>query len=197
MKIDEFSEWLDYHAAGFTGLKPWLRKMPADDRDGVRDRWQKVLAYVDIDDARAASDEMFESADQPRSFDKHPSAIRAIAAKRSSTRTSGDDRPRYIDGEEVFRCLDCKDTGSRTIWHRKTVKVVRAGKAIARGFYYTAACACLCEAGKKWKWLKPFDELHDVPVDLLTDVPPREQIEAVPVKAAYPEFDNSNNSDGW
>lgn len=168
MTENEFRQrWFPHHTAQFTGIIAWLGKFPAatsktglPGQEDVLRAWYRQLASLDIDLAIAASDELANSAEdfQPRSFDRHPAAVVAIAKRLGRDRAPQHEGPRYVDGHEVFRCSTCLDTGAVTVWHPQTIAAVKAGKFEWR-YAYECAVPCTCEStrGLGWMKCKPYD----------------------------------------
>lgn len=156
--------WLPHHTAQFTGILSWLGKVPKVAAPGMPSQadvlkaWYRQLSRLDMEDAIAASDELAHSPEdlQPRSFDRHPAAILAIARRLRRDRGAETHRPQYVDGRETFRCTTCQDTGAIVVWHPRTVADMKAGR-FQRGRSYTCSKACTCEAGNKYRWLGMFN----------------------------------------
>ena len=177
MTWEEFQEWFSYHATGFTGLHSWLRKFPETPTDAreetqptqerILQRWFRVLESTELADAKRASDLLHDGTEaEPKGFDKHPGAVRAIAAK-SRTGRGGRGRqqgPRYVNGEEVVDCLLCQDWGRFSVWHPCVLADVHNGKPI-RPPYYTCARSCTCHAGEPYRRnCRTFDPRTDLPL---------------------------------
>lgn len=168
MTQDEFQRWFRHHAANFTGLVAWLGKIPKTADPGMPNQldvttaWYRQLAFLDINLAIAASDELASSPEQfqPRSFDRHPAAMLAIAKRLRRDQTPEHRGPHYVDGHETFKCAICQDKGTVEIWHWKTITLTQRGQLkatvaeCARAFqWYTNTAQCSCEAGKAGRWL--------------------------------------------
>lgn len=163
MTQDEFQRWFRHHAANFTGIVAWLGKLPKTADAGmpsqldVTTAWFRQLASLDIETAIAASDELATTAEQyqPRSFDRHPATVAAIAKRLRRDAAPEHQGPRYVDGRETFKCATCQDTGAVTVWHPKTMALAAAGKlaptmqeAVRTFQIYECAVRCTCEASK-------------------------------------------------
>ena len=70
------------------GLSRWLDEIPLEatsdmqpTRQDVLRSWYRILADTAAEDAKAATDSMARGDDEPMGWDRHPRAIRTIAAK--------------------------------------------------------------------------------------------------------------------
>ncbi len=166
MTQDEFQHWFRHHAANFTGLMTWLGKIPKTADPGMPNQldvttaWYRQLASLDVAVAIAASDELAGSPEQfqPRSFDRHPAAIFAIAKRLRRDSEPQHQGPRYVDGRETFRCAVCQDTGAVVVWHPRTIAAVRAS-TFEWKYAYETAVPCSCDAARGTGWMKcaPYD----------------------------------------
>lgn len=155
MTRDEFDDWFEYHSACFPGVQTWLGKLTDRDQAGVLSAWFRALRLCDLVDAKAASDHLFRSAEGgPRVYERHPSAVRDLAFDLKRARQAPPD-PIFVDGEQAYRCLPCRDDGRRRVWHPKTVKAIAAGEDPADVPIYRAVVACDCEAGASWATMLP------------------------------------------
>ena len=158
----EFSQWLGYHSARFTGVTGWLAKFPARPRfEGdptqveIRDAWFDVLKHCELGDAKQASDALNRGDEElPKTFDDHPRYVRRIAGVIRGQRLQSAGRRRFIDGEETVKCRECQDAGNLQAWHSIAVKAARKGDLFhptlnpdARGQPYTTCVRCNCDAG--------------------------------------------------
>lgn len=157
MTADEFTIWLKHHRAAYPGISAWLGRIDKAARgdDDIRatdvlKRWRNVLNDVSLADARAASDAMARGdLEEPRSFDSHAKAIRRAAIGAVSERTIAPEKPRYVNGEQVFNCGLCLDGGLLIVFHPKTMKAARDG-LLEESPKYTCGVACTCERGDRW-----------------------------------------------
>lgn len=163
----EFRRWFQRHTAAFPGLRSWLAKMPPTGNDGlagqseILQNWATVLRDVDFLDAMAATEALARGdEEEPGAYDRHPSAVRAIARRLAAQRIRSR-RPLIVDGEETYACLRCQDTGLVTIYHPRTLALARRGE-LTPGRLYTAAAACTCEAGRRHAWLMRYSPDRDI-----------------------------------
>jgi len=164
MTRDEFNEWFLFHAASYAGIHTWLRKFPADPPEGmpgrgdILDAWARALSHTDLEAAKQASERMFAGLEnEPRSYEKHPAAVAAIARKLRAGRGAGvPDGPHYVDGVETFHCPLCKDEGRVFVWHAHSMAVVAGliaqGKSLGDGVpLFSAVVACTCRRGEQFR----------------------------------------------
>lgn len=150
MTGDEFKDWIDYHGKLVSGFRKWYA---GQDVETVK-VWIEGLASVTLQSAKQASKDMLSGEIESPAFGRHLAVIRrraaaierqAVLAERQSTGL--DNRRESIDGQEVFRCPDCKDSGLVEIYHPVTVDLALRGKFDSGDMIRSCACACSCEAG--------------------------------------------------
>jgi len=149
MTKDEFNQWFEYHTSRFTSLKGRLES------ESLK-AWFQCLRSVDFEEACKISDDMFSGVeDPPRWVDSHPRAIRAISNKRqygeANTHREHPEKPRerFIDGQQVFDCAKCEDSGWLTAWHPIAVEAARKGVFKKEKHILTCAIGCDCSWGKR------------------------------------------------
>lgn len=149
MTQKEFASWMKYHCAAFPGIVSWLARFDespdeyAPSRKDVIATWLKALGFVTLADARSATDDMHSGREEaPQYFDRHPTCVAAIAAKRRRTRSTG--TKRFVEGEYTYRCLTCRDSGFVTCWHPKTLVALARGENVPNT---TCAVRCTCDMG--------------------------------------------------
>lgn len=154
MNQKEFSEWMKYHQAAFTGVGTWLARLDespdeyAPSRKDVLAAWFKALGYTSLIDAKSATDDMHAGTEEaPPYFDRHPMCVAAIARKRRSSRSTG--TRHQIDGRETYHCKICLDNGWVTCWHPVSLQAVT--KADESGPWRTCAIRCSCQSGEHRK----------------------------------------------
>jgi hypothetical protein len=54
---------------------------------------------------------------------------------------------KFVNGEEVYDCPLCEDSGTVAVWHPDTVRGIRNGKDVARA---VCVVACVCSEGDRW-----------------------------------------------
>ena len=110
---------------------------------------------VDFADAKKATDLLASGEEaEPKGFDRHPAAVRAIARRFHQRHV--DDRPRYVDGQETVQCRRCQDSGFVTIWHHQAMEAARDG-TLTGANSYKAAAACDCSAGDRHRDIARFN----------------------------------------
>ena len=137
MNRDEFARWLTHHRAAFTGLGTWLDRLP--DQAETLHAWFRVVRWIEFEDAKAASDQMFADGESIP-YDRHPATIRAKANDQERQRRSNS-RAVYVDGSPTVKCRTCQDQG--------LVCVVGSRGEAFPGYRYSAAVACNCEKGRR------------------------------------------------
>ncbi|HEV3343079.1 MAG TPA: hypothetical protein VG125_22080 [Pirellulales bacterium] len=161
MKISEFQEWFDHHAARFPGVSHWIAKFPdtkganelQPTKSAILDAWCGVLRDVELLDANRATDLLASGDEEFRErggFDNHPREVRRVARVLSGDRTRQAHARRYVDGEPAYKCLPCQDTGLRQIIHPSTLDKARKGDLKLPIEVYRASAACNCAAGNRW-----------------------------------------------
>jgi hypothetical protein len=152
MTDQEFAEWFRYHCSRFTGMKTYLLDAQRNGikTDDVKDGWFQALRGTALEDAKAATDSMHAGDDEePMGYDRHPRAIRAIAARHHKMHviaTKDYGSPRL----ERLRCRVCRDCGTVRVWHWASLQAALAGNLGRPGTLYTMAVACTCEAGDRY-----------------------------------------------
>jgi hypothetical protein len=139
MRTEEFQGWLKYHFAAFPEFKKWWMKGDEDEQQVRLEQWMKALSGCSPDGCRSATDAMLAGdIEQPRAYSAHPSAIRLHAKG-----TEYEDRsPKFtVEGERVYRCSVCRDTGIVNVIDPRYSK---------RGIYRDCGAACSCSSGRRW-----------------------------------------------
>jgi hypothetical protein len=126
MNNNEFDRWIDFHCDCFSDFGDSLRKSLGN--VDVLATWRDALKYVSLPDAKEATRRMIADEDlQPSGWSKHPSAIRKIVDDIRNQRHASQPKRKFINGEEVYDCGFCKDTGIVTILAPRFVEAVRRG----------------------------------------------------------------------
>lgn len=103
MTSNDFEAWIAYHSAAFPTIGDWLRKHPETVRF-----WEKAFDGIDLRDAKAATDEMASGKlDEPKGYSSHPRVISKRARELAFSRGG----QQVIDGQRVFGCGLCADSG--------------------------------------------------------------------------------------
>lgn len=159
MTRDEFFGWFEHHTACFPGVETWLDKVTsAGDNPPLRSKvlavWGSILAEVDLDAAKRASLRMAAGEiEEPKGYDRHPGAIRKECgiSRRDRDRQRPWERERYVDGQRVYCCATCRDTGLVRVWSAESMAAAKGGTLGEPLTLYAAYCACTCAAGD-WRW---------------------------------------------
>ncbi|MBN2579131.1 MAG: hypothetical protein JXB10_09085 [Pirellulales bacterium] len=178
MTHEEFQEWLVFHKSCFTGIDAWLEKVirgeNAPSLKAILGRWFDVLKDVPLRDAKNATMKIHSGeAAEPKGYDRHPSAVRAIAGK-NRPRRCAELPPRIVDGEYAYRCPWCEDEGWRFIAHPDSLRDAREGKLEV---IVEAMVACICKAGDPFRvHAGTFDPQRDCELSVGIEADKRRQI---------------------
>jgi len=149
MNSNEFIEWLGYHSKAYPSLAPWLEKS-----EGTTAIWAKSLRDVSLEAGLAATDAMMAGdIEKPRGWSDHPQAVRRYAReiKGGGARLPGSFRDAKYDpdGNELFDCPTCNDTGSVSVLHPNMQREAIRGERTrqAPGSFLSCTAACTCEVG--------------------------------------------------
>ncbi len=159
------------------GVAVWIAKQPAEatEADGVTQAdiismWQDELATVSLRDAQWAVLGLYrEEIPEPRSWSRFPVVIarhaRTLASGRGETGDDAEPEPRFVDGEQVYECFLCLDSGWVEVVHRDTqqaflddpesfaLKTDKNGRIVMGRSRYTCVVLCTCRAGdRRVKW---------------------------------------------
>lgn len=149
----QFSEWLQQHIARFTGVGKELAAMPAEQRKLTADSWKDALRQVSLDDALAATTELFESSQRPPYFDRIPATIRAICQRLVEERRKAESSRDFArTGETTVGCQRCDDLGQvsvRVYGPLLNQAILHAGGDIEKASRRTCAVLCDCDAGRR------------------------------------------------
>ena len=157
MTEPELQDWIRHHGACYPGMLKFLEKLPMKAsstttesdlvllRPAVLKQWYCTLRDVDLDKAKAASDAMHKGdIEEPRGWDRHPTAIRKHAIQNQDAKSY---QPFRVDGERTYRCAACQDEGWIFCWHPATVAKVRKSAEFKQPLYDCVA-PCTCERGE-------------------------------------------------
>ncbi len=170
MNKTEFSEWLKYHDARFSGLLAFFRK--CEDTEATKRAWWEELQRVTLEEAQNASRALFDG-DHPAMWRQHPQAIRALVRASRGTSASPARRTNWLNGQPVYRCQLCQDSGAVAIYNPNDVAATAAGVVSAKRQRFvddaakhgktirvpmlpvSAACNCSAGDGFSSKWRNP------------------------------------------
>ena len=143
MDKPDFFEFLEYHNSRFRGVKVWV----GESRE-TTEAWYQVLRHLSLEEARTASQMMFEREDlQPRGYHGQPAILRRLGLSVRAPVTSpvSEDRssPRYY-------CKDCEDTGGFHVWSDGAFEYVTAHGELPSDLRYNSGLSrpvrCTCNA---------------------------------------------------
>lgn len=146
MNRSEFNEWFAFHCSAFRSIADWFARLGEEESERTLGHWFRVLRNVGLDEARVATEQLFSGEEpEPKSRDKIPSVIWAIAKGRRVGRVTSRESPTvYVDGEPVYECPLCEDDG------RITLRVpAETGEPFPKAIYDTCF-ACRCRHGEFW-----------------------------------------------
>jgi hypothetical protein len=147
MTDSEFAQWLVIHKQAFPGVGPWLQK-----NHTTVGHWQAALEDVDFDAAEQATAEMLRGdIDSPRGYSDHVRAVRQ-RAKEIRYASCEERRPSRIDGQAVFACSLCLDSGFVLVLDpeqggQALLDWARGDRSTPHPSAKTAVVACSCEIG--------------------------------------------------
>lgn len=144
--------------------------------ESIRERFveeieQVLESYSDSEVAEAVRC-LIRTDSVPKQFGKIPYAIRDQIVKRQAA-IENSRWQRIADGQETVKCVKCGDTGIRTTWTPEALRIVL--QAYKNGDFEppTFPCGtklsfrCQCESGRRFSWLRIYDE-NDPPLPELT-----------------------------
>lgn len=103
MTSNDVVDWIRYHSDAFPSVGDWIGKHPETVKF-----WGKAFDGVDLRDAKAATDEMASGKlDEPKGYSSHPRVISKRARELAFARGG----QQVIDGQRVFGCGLCADSG--------------------------------------------------------------------------------------
>lgn len=149
MTDSEFHAWLEGEfRPAFRDVDAWLNKLGEDGMNKTLKWWWRTLRCLSLEEATEATRTLFEQDQRTPSFSKIPAALRAIALRLRGEAASRPQRHWTVDGEETFACATCQDDG------RVICRATPPPDHPFPDYPYTAAYACTCQAGEKWKGRK-------------------------------------------
>ena len=173
MNATEYAEWYTHFKGRLPSVNTWLGRLDSDVQQGVADQWRETLADVTLGDAKNATLEMvYERIAQPQQWERVAVVIAKRAKqfafdRRKQSRPSG--------GQHPVGCLPCRDSGSVSCWHSKTIKLAKAAHEAGETWDGTSigsttmAVPCRCERGtslRSWnKWGREhpgYDDIRDI-----------------------------------
>jgi hypothetical protein len=147
VNTSEFREWTKQHSAAFPGIRKWF----AEHQETVA-HWQAAMVDVDLEAARQATCEMLSGdLEAPRGYSEHVRTVRRRAKELQLFGVRAERDFRRIDGEEVFDCALCRDSGFVLVLDSGTGQALldwaRNGEEGVKPPIKPTSVACECEAG--------------------------------------------------
>lgn len=173
----DFKDWHAYHQSLFPSVTVWMGKMPEvtgpngePSQQAITAAWARILSDVDLKFAKQASDMLAKGQKEffDRSFDCHPRTVRHIALELAGAKRRSDKAQKTIDGEEIYDCGYCRDTGIVEVYVPKFLEwacdafqpgeSARPGERLAwqrdprlkerpAGIPFSCSIACTCARG--------------------------------------------------
>lgn len=145
MNSDETRIWLAHHRKYFSRFADWLDERGREDPVALSEMinaWQRVLSNVQLWAAKAATEQLFESETQPKSFELHVAAVKRIANEKKTLK----DRSTF--GQGSFKCQFCRDSGSVCVFVGSCELYPQYMRVYGeRAYAMTASIPCSCEEG--------------------------------------------------
>lgn len=147
MTREEFVRFFKVHRSRFSGVQKWLSAFPVepiadDELAGMPSQREILAAWFDtlsdcrfVDVLTASRAMAAGELEEPKGYDRHPAALRTEARRHETAALATVAARKVIHGEPVFVCPTCEDLG--------TISVVDGE--------YTAAVACTCNSGDRWR----------------------------------------------
>ncbi len=171
MTPTEFLIFWDDVKDSFPGIDVWIAKMSDERQAKMLLKWEGELIGVSLKGAKAGLLAMWRKEIPKPDWSQVPVDIRLYAEKAASGRGEFGEfagpKPRYVDGEQVWECSLCLDTGWVRVVHRDTQQAFlddpesfdlkanehfggRITMSRSRG---TCVVLCTCRAGdRRVKW---------------------------------------------
>lgn len=142
MTKTEFDEWINYHCQAF----PKLRE---DFESNLRSlaQWFNALKRVRLKSAKEATDEMLGDGVK---FGEHVATVKTYAKKHRGIEGEAEaPTKRYIDGERVYTCIACQDSGHNYVFSPRAMRLAKEENYHWLGSRDLVICACDCDWGRK------------------------------------------------
>jgi hypothetical protein len=149
MEREEFNDWLTKHQKAYPALGDWFATLP--DTKGTLQIWFDVMKELTKENAIEATMRMIRGVepivkytnwhDTPRFVVEHSQCVK---------RESGGSKfvIRRVDGEPVYACVRCFDSGVVEVYHGREVHQIRKGQFGGK-LVHSAARACGCDLSKR------------------------------------------------
>lgn len=109
MTETEFDNWLTVHCGYYPDVITWLRKFEATEQHNVMTAWMRELKTVSYDAACKASEMLYHSENQPRSYNLHAREVSVRSEKFTTSAVV------FRDNEQQYFCHYCRDDASNTV----------------------------------------------------------------------------------
>jgi hypothetical protein len=163
MKDSQFNDWKNFHCSLFEQAR-----MELADKPRALEEWREALVKVSYEDAMKASRMMLADLKlQPRFASQHPGKINELTLAMWKERQMNK-KPTYVDGEQVYDCALCLDSGFVSVLDPRWVHGVQLGKieivreegvnvVWSKSLCQRVSFACTCELGQVKKHIGRFD----------------------------------------
>ena len=161
----QFDSWFAYHASAFSGLMTWHDRLP--DPKATLAHWFRLLAPVELETAKAATDKLFAEASRTPPFDQHPELVRRTALAIAEDRRREDGQRAFAaTGVDSTECPHCDDYGLVRVraFGAMLKRATRLYGSLEKASRQTCGMRCNCSAGDRFSAKIPrFDPLaHDL-----------------------------------
>lgn len=166
MNSNEFEQWSSAHFAAFPETARWLAG--TDDPRGTLAVWAKVMKDVDATAAIEVTERMARGdLEAPEAYNRERTAA-VVRREANKINFHLQTRKQITYAEPRHRCPICQDTGSVTVWAKRSVEFTKEHGKAPQG-RYVEAVACTCERGSSlanersgptgtWRSMPRYDE---------------------------------------
>jgi hypothetical protein len=153
MNNDQFNEWLMYHGRLFSNFDEWVAKQ----HDDLIRLWRRSLSNADFEICKQISEDMATGrVEQPAGYGKHINIV--VREEWGRRRSSSAGQQRYVEGQRVYDCSDCRDFGVVLIYHPDFLGAI-SGRELtleqAERLIHVCNASCPCAAGDRWREVRP------------------------------------------
>jgi hypothetical protein len=150
MERNEFNEWLQKHQKAYPALADWFASLA--DTKGTLQIWFDAMKFVQKAHADEATMRMIRGVEPLVRYTNWHDTPRFVSEHAECLKREAKPRKKWVfpeaNGEEVFACIKCRDTGVVEVFHGKHVKQARKG-VMPRSCFHKSARACECGTAKK------------------------------------------------
>jgi hypothetical protein len=136
----ELDEWFEYHLCVFDKLRDYFEADP--NRKVI---WARTLRKVTLRGAKLATEDML--ANSPPYWTQHVSRIIEFAKTHNGLEVPA--RKRKIDGQTVYQCAACLDSGHLLVFTPDAMEAMRGGHFGWREAHLVGNVACSCHWGQR------------------------------------------------